>query len=319
MASSEQVSPVQVRHACQAMGARFEFVLCGEDEGVLHAAAQVAVDEVLLWHERLTPFEPGSAIARLNASAGSAGVAIDGETMAFLVRVQELARATGGLFDPTVGPLMRAWGFRGDPPDPAQAARLPVGIEHLELDAGRGRARLAAEGMALDAGAVGKGWALDRAAEVLREAGVSRALLHGGTSSVLALPGAGAPWRIGLGERGEWPDVLLGAGESGALGVSEPGGRKVEFGGEMLGHVLDPRTKRPAEGARFAAVLAPTAVEADAWSTAALVAGGRPAGTPETITTYVVPLSGPPEGPRGVSSKVFVRRDDAASVAEGMR
>jgi thiamine biosynthesis lipoprotein len=131
-------------------------------------------------------------------------------------------------------------------------------------------------GVRIDPGALGKGWALDRAARLLREAGVERALLHGGTSSVLALgaPQDSAGWRVVLRDPDDGGQVLAAIFlKDGALGVSAPHGQRVQRGGRMIGHLLDPRTGQPAKGARLAAVAVRSAADADALSTALLVEG----------------------------------------------
>jgi thiamine biosynthesis lipoprotein len=126
-----------------------------------------------------------------------------------------------------------------------------------------------APGAKLDPGAVGKGYALERATELLSVAGVKRALLHGGTSSVVAL----GAWTVAV----EHP---LGAGRlarlelrDAALGVTALAGRRFVDGGRPIGHILDPRTGEPVTGALMAAVVAPAAADADALSTALLVLG----------------------------------------------
>ena len=130
-------------------------------------------------------------------------------------------------------------------------------------------------GLRLDPGAIGKGWALDRAREILEEAGVTRALLHGGTSSVVAL---GESWKITL---AGGPTLTL---SNQCLGVSAPSGRWAIFGERCYGHVLDPRTGWPVEARAWAAVVASTATQADALSTALLVSGE---GTWEGCHTYL--------------------------------
>ncbi|HYD02310.1 MAG TPA: FAD:protein FMN transferase, partial [Phycisphaerales bacterium] len=115
--------------------------------------------------------------------------------------------------------------------------------------------------VALDFGAIGKGWALDRAARVLREHGVTRALLHGGTSSVVTL---GGPWRVALDDRAA-VDLT-----DASLGVSAPAGRTIGRGADVRGHILDPRTGRSAT-TLGAAVSGPSAAVCDAWSTALVV------------------------------------------------
>lgn len=132
----------------------------------------------------------------------------------------------------------------------------------------------------LDLGAIGKGYAIERAAEILREAGVTSGLLHGGTSTVYALghPPEAECWQVAL----DQPPAALGAPSSTfspvglkdeAMSVSAIWGRSFEVEGKLFGHILDPRTGEPAENAVLAAVVLPSATETDALSTALLLLG----------------------------------------------
>lgn len=274
-----------VRLATSAMGTRFEFVLEGPDPVRLRAAGEAALVEVVDLHRALSAFDPASDVSRLNRDAASGWVRIQPRLFDLLCLCQEVWRASGGTFDITIGPLMAAWGFRGGGrPDPAAiaAARRCTGFDKVELDPTNLRVRYLNPGVQIDLGAVGKGLALDAAADVLREAGVTRAFLHGGTSSCLAI---GAPaaddasaalpgWGVQLGRDDDAPLIAL---RDATLGLSAPHGRMIEGDrGEPLGHILDPRTGRPTRAARQAAALAPSAALADAWSTAALVLGAAP-------------------------------------------
>ncbi|MCC6681334.1 MAG: FAD:protein FMN transferase [Phycisphaeraceae bacterium] len=131
-------------------------------------------------------------------------------------------------------------------------------------------------GITLDLGAIAKGFAIEQAMAVLRESGITCALLHGGTSTVAAI---GAPpgqdgWHVALNvPGGQRPTICL---RDQAMSVSAPHGRSIERDGHRFGHVLDPRSGRPATCAACAAVIGPSATLADAWSTALLVLGHRP-------------------------------------------
>ena len=266
-------SAVVVRHGVPAMGTRFECVVGGDAgaEAFLRAAGEAALAEVLRLHALWSPFEPGSALSRVNARAAGGPVRVDAETFDLLAGAAEISRESGGAFDPTVGPLMRGLGFRGAG-SALGGPRPPVGMRHVALDEGAREVRFTLAGIELDVGAIAKGAAIDAAADVLRDAGVRCALLHGGTSSVL---GIGAPpgreaWRVRLGPGADAPTVLL---RDNALAISAPGGRTVERAGGTIGHVVDPRTGEPTARARSAAVVHARAREADAWSTALLVSG----------------------------------------------
>lgn len=263
-----------VRLACAAMGTRFELVLHGRDPVHLRAAGEAALDEVLLWHARLSAFESSSVVSAINRSAG-AWCRVDSETFGLLELCRGMWEATRGAFDPTVGRLMRAWGMREVEYDAAEVERAmgATGMQFVELNEGRG-VRLLHPGVRLDLGAIGKGWALDRARGVLVYAGVEHALMHGGTSSVMAMgmAPAGDEWKVAIGDKAGSPVVAL---RGATLGVSAHAGRVVQAAGVGRGHVIDPVTGQAGvlDGARgqMAAVMAESASVADALSTALLI------------------------------------------------
>jgi thiamine biosynthesis lipoprotein len=235
-----------VRLAALAMGTRFEAVLVGEDAGFLRAAGEEALELISDEHVRLSRFEPDSVVSHVNRNASSDWVGVDGEFAELLKLCAQAVTASGGAFDPTV------------------TSSSDCGWAGVELD-GR-RIRFHEPGLSLDFGAIAKGWALDLARVALLDAGVERALLHGGTSSVLAIgaPPERAGWGVALGEKGA-PQCSL---RDSALGVSAPNG---EAGGE--GHVLDPGSGVAANRVAIAAVVSESAAWADAWSTALVVRG----------------------------------------------
>lgn len=271
------------------MATRFEVALFLEpgraapaDGARLLAAGEAALDEIRHWHARLSAFDPGSFVSHVNARAADAPVPCDPEFFALLALCESVWRDSAGAFDPAIGALLRAAGLRGTPRDPAtiERARAASGFRLVHLDHDARTVRFAVPGVALDFGAVGKGFALDRAADRLKEAGVSRGVLHGGTSSVLALDGpveptasggTTLPYRVALGHEPDAPSIGL---LHSALGVSTSVGRSAcDHAGAVHGHVLNPRTGDSAPQAARAAVVAPTAALADAWSTALLAAG----------------------------------------------
>ena len=198
---------------------------------------------------------------------------------------RDLHAATDGAFDVASGALVRAWGFlqrQGRTPDEQDlaAALAASGTARLELDLAGRRARLTATGAELNPGGIGKGWAIDRAVASLEAAGVPSGLVHGGQSSVRALGSQGsaltgrAGWKVGLrhplraGRRLATITLV-----DRAVGTSGSGTQFFVERGRRLGHILDPRSGRPAEGVLSATVLAPSAAEADALATALYVLG----------------------------------------------
>ncbi|WP_291983691.1 FAD:protein FMN transferase [Luteitalea sp.] len=271
--------------ATHAMATRFELVLHGDDPVHLRAAGEEALAEIARVDALLSAYRAESDIGRINHDAARQPVRVTAETCHVLRRCLGLARACDQAFDVTVGPLVRLWRAAGDTgrmpaPDALAAARGRVGAARVLVDADALTVSFSAPGLSLDLGAAGKGHAIDLAIAVLQDAGVTSALLHGGTSSVHTI---GAPpedprgWWIGW--DGPGGGVHL---RDGALSVSAPHGRVFLVDGETLGHVVDPRTGRPVQRAGAAGVTGPSSFLCDALSTALLVHG---AGWTETMRT----------------------------------
>jgi thiamine biosynthesis lipoprotein len=281
--------PAPVTLALHAMATRFELALHGDNPAQLRAAGEEALREVERLEAQLSFYRPTSEISRLNSLAATEPVRVEPGLFRFLQLALQLCRETGGAFDITVAPLMRAWGFTqgaGRLPDPAALAeaRACTGWRHVLLDERDFTVRFARAGVMLDLGALGKGFALERASGLLRENGVTSALLHGGTSTVVALgapPGADS-WKVAI----EKPPPADGPAPAlhesvlatvplrdEAMSVSAVWGKSFTVDAREYGHVIDPRTGEPTRGARLAAVALPSAAETDAFSTALLTLG----------------------------------------------
>ena len=268
-----------VRVASVAMATRFEIALHGPRPEALRAAAEEALAEVSRVEAWLSPYLPHSTLSRVHRDAQLQPVVVEPPVFDFLRLAADLVHATGGAFDPTVGPLLRAWGFQGGEPvspnsEAIQEARSRVGWHHVRLDPAARSVQMLRPGVEIHPGAIGKGWALDRAAEILRDCGVTSALLHGGTSSVVAIgcpPGLPA-WRVALPSPPHASSLFTGGSivelRNETLSVSAAWGRSADG----PAHVVDPRTGEPVAPGRMAAVVLPSAAASDAWSTALLVA-----------------------------------------------
>jgi len=282
----------------EAMACRFEVVFnVGEapDATELAVEALDLVDEI---EDRITVYRDTSELARLNATAATGWQPVAADLFELLTLARELHARTDGAFDMAAGTLVRTWGFlrrQGRTPSPEELARAreAAGMQWVELDPAGKRVRFVRAGVELNPGAIGKGWAIDRAIERLRDRGVANVLVHGGSSSVRALGerGPGLPGRRG------WPvgirhpmrpgrRLATVAVENRALGTSGSGTQFFIDRGRRLGHILDPRSGVPAEGVLSATVIAPSAAEADSLSTALYVLG------PEGL-----PRIAPPGGP----------------------
>jgi thiamine biosynthesis lipoprotein len=250
-----------------------------EEAGV--AAATEALDEVDRLEALLTVFRESSEVSKLNSHAAKTPVRVSSELFALLVLCQRLHRETGGAFDITSGPLTRCWGFlrrQGRLPvqNEIDDARLIVGSEQLSFDEVSMSVGFARDGMEINLGSIGKGYALDRAAGLVSNK-LNNALLNAGASSMKA---------IGSGERGDGWIVGLRNPRSKlrrfgvlrlrdcALSTSGNEEQFFEHQGRRYSHIIDPRSGWPAQGVTSVSVVAPTAALSDALATAFFV-GGR--------------------------------------------
>ncbi len=267
------------------MATRFEFVLYGRDGTALRAAGEEAIELIERLEDQLSLYRPTSEIAHLNARAARESVRVSPTVFALLAHARTLHEETNGAFDITVAPLVRCWGFMGGArhiptPEELAEARSKVGMELVQLMRENFTVRFAREGVMLDLGAIGKGYAIDRAAEVLRDGGIESALLHGGTSSAFGIghPPEAESWQIAVEDPRVGPNspaALLATIEliDEAISVSTLSEKFFQAEGRTFGHILDPRTGEPATSGLLAAVVLSSATETDALSTALLTSG----------------------------------------------
>ncbi|QEH34383.1 Thiamine biosynthesis lipoprotein ApbE precursor [Aquisphaera giovannonii] len=274
-----------------AMGSYFEVRLGAGVPGSVELATR-ALDLVDELEAQLTVYRDDSEVSRLNATAHLGPVEVEPGLFGLLERALELSRLTGGAYDVTAGALSDAWGFTRGPkrvpaPEALDAAIACSGWRHLRLDASARAVAFDRPGIKVNLGSIGKGYAIDRAVAVIRDHWFpTSAMVHGGQSSLFALgspPGRfGGRWEVAL-RNPRSPERPLGVIRLRNRGLGTSGGAFQSFvaDGEVYGHILDPRTGRPARGPASVTVLAPTAAEADALSTAFYLLG------PESAREYV--------------------------------
>jgi thiamine biosynthesis lipoprotein len=266
----------------RAMATAFEIILpCGSRNAI--AAAEDALDQVDQVESRLTVYRDDSAASQLNQRAAHGPFALDEDVYDLLKVAYLLSEDTDGAFDITAGALVKAWGFfrrAGRVPTMAERADAlsKSGFRNVLLDDGDRSCRFLLEGIELNLGSIGKGYALDRAAVRLRQQWhLTSGLLHGGHSSVYALgsdPRDARGWSVSV-QHPEERDRQLAVVRmrDAGLATSAATFQHLEYNGRKLGHVLDPRIGWPADKLLQATAIAPTSAEADALSTAFFVLG----------------------------------------------
>jgi FAD:protein FMN transferase len=265
----------------QAMGTTFTIYLYAADEEKASAYFDAAFEEIERLDEALSNYRASSELSRINRLAGHEPVTTDPEVFQLLERSLAYGRRSGGAFDITVGPLMRAWGFfRGEGRYPAAddltKARASVGWQHVALDPATRTVRFLVPGLELDLGGIGKGYAVDCVVALLRETGVKSALVDAGSSTIYAI---GAPpgkpgWNVRVpqpGNRSETISTVVLRDSS--LSTSGSYEKFFRFRGRTYGHIMNPQTGEPVQGVLQTTVITPEATDSDALSTAVFVMG----------------------------------------------
>jgi len=238
--------------------------------------ASAAVAEINRLDALLSVTEESSAVSMLNRDGAAT---LDEDTLLLLQTAVEISRRTDGAFDPTVYPLVEAWGFTTDErhvpsQDDMEAALALVGVRQLRFD---GNTVALSNHGTLDFGGIAKGYTAQKVAELLQSRGVVTAFLSlGGNVQTLGSKPDGAPWLVGIADP-ENPSQAIGCFrfyDSLALVTSGGYQRYFEDGGVRYHHILDPNTGYPADsGLASVTVLARDGATADGLSTALFVMG----------------------------------------------
>jgi thiamine biosynthesis lipoprotein len=278
------IAPAQA----QARQERFEYsevhmtmpvriVVYAGDEAVARRAARAALDRVAQLEATLSDYRPQSELKRLEGSAG-AWTPVSADLFDVLGRAVELARITGGAFDPTGAPIVNVWReARRSGVMPSEraldSARALVGWGRVRLDSALSAAFIEA-GTKLDLGGIAKGFILARALDAARAEGVSRALMEAGGDIVVGdAPPGQTGWHIEV--PGASAAFAARAGElvNAALATSGPEAQNVMIDGVRYSHVVDPRTGRALANEITARVISTDAATADALATTLTIIG----------------------------------------------
>jgi FAD:protein FMN transferase len=256
------------------MGTSFDIVAYGTRRERLESAITDALGEVKRLDLLLSNYRPESELSRVNRFGGQNAVTLSSEFFHFLSACQAYSESSEGTFDITVGPLIRAWGFykgTGQLPQREEVMRAldKVGYRNIILDHQNMTARLARTGVELDPGGIGKGFAVDKMAEILKQRELHSALIIAGGSTIY---GFGTPpdqpgWKVTIKDPrhpSKVAETLTLKNEA----VSTSGNLERNFwaDGKIWGHIIDPRTGYPAKGTLSVTVIAPRSIDSEAWT-----------------------------------------------------
>jgi thiamine biosynthesis lipoprotein len=264
------------------MGLPFRITLYAADEAAAKAAADAAFERVAVLNGILSDYDPDSEISRLSRTSGQGkAVPVSGDLWRVLKRGQAMAARTDGAFDVTVGPLVNLWRRarrKQELPSPELIAELRarVGFRNLRLDAENKTAELLITEMRLDVGSIGKAYAVDQALAVLRQRGITRALVAGsGDMAAGDAPPGQVGWRVEvapLDVPGAPPPQIVQLANRG-IATSGDVFQRVEIDGKRYSHIVDPHTGLGLTDHSLVTVIAPDCATANSLSTAASVLG----------------------------------------------
>ena len=263
------------------MGAEVRVTAWTADE----AAAEAAFARVFAEFDRLdallSVWKPGSDVLRINAAAGKAPVNVSAETITVLQAAHTISTWTNGKFDVTFGALSDVWKFDQDkdervPADDEIAARLPlIDYRAVVIDAAAGTVFITRPSMRIHLGGIGKGYAVDRAVEILHAAGLGDFMIQFGGDLYVAGQAGDGPWRLGINDPRGAPNDSFATLELRDATFSTSGDYERFFieDGRRYHHILDPDTGQPARASRSVTIVTRSAMLADALSTGVFILG----------------------------------------------
>ncbi len=276
---SQQALPerqlLRLEESAGAMGTTYTVVVYGHQMVQMRSALDAAFGEVHRVDRMLSNYRTDGELADVNRYAAERPVRVTPELFTVLSECERYSRESEGTFDITVGPLIKVWGFyRGtgrlaDKQEVARALEM-VGYSKVVLDAADSTVRFVRPGVELDLGGIGKGYAVDRMVTMLKENGISIALVNGGGSSIYGL---GAPpsqqrgWEINIRDPNS-PSKVVAEVYLKNESISTSGSSEKFFmaEGRLYSHIMNPRTGYPGEGILEISVIAPKAVDSEAWT-----------------------------------------------------
>lgn len=274
--------PIRYESSVDAMGSTFSIAAWGSDRGTIAAAVESALEEARRLDRMLSNYRPESEWSVVNRNASNRDVTVSQELFDLLAACVRYSEQSEGTFDITVGPLMRVWGFyKGSGRMPhrseVRAALARTGYKNLDLQPTTRTVRFRKDGLEIDPGGIGKGYAVDRMAAILRTAGVSGALINAGGSSMYGLnTPADEPrgWKVVIrdprhAER-HIAELYL---KNQSMSTSGNYEKFFQVGKRIYSHIMDPRTGFPSMGMYSVSVVAPRCIDSEAWTKPTYIQG----------------------------------------------
>ena len=265
------------------MGTFAHIVAVARTQPQADEAIEAAFDKIYEIDHLMSDYDPNSLLSQVNREAFAHPVPVDAELFEVLTAAKLYSCMSDGAFDITVGPVVQLWRKAKEDnlaptPEALAKAKEAVGYENLILDTENKTVKFAKEGMFLDLGGIAKGYAVDKAIEILQAAGLKGGMVDiGGNLRCFGTPANDKPnWRIGLQDPQKEEDILMVLNMDGmAVATSGDYRRFVVINGQKHSHIINPATADSAQDLSSVTIITPTAMAADALSTTVTVMGDK--------------------------------------------
>jgi len=278
------------------MGTLVEFTVSDSDQAVAEQAIAAAAGEMQRIEDAFTIYgDLPNAVKAFNSAAINTPVSLPDEVSRVLAVALHVQQQSGGAFDPALGGVNLLWGFSSDPPPdaPPAAAAIEQSLPPAHCIERRRSQWLRTDSRCqLDFGGIAKGYAIDRGIAQLKEHGIANAIINAGGDLRLIGEHHHQPWKIGIRHPRKPGEVITSIALQGDKSIVTSGDyeRFFIYNGTQYHHILNPVTGWPAMRNQSVTVIAPTAMLADAWSTALFIAS--PAVLPATLSVMRVDQDG---------------------------
>ncbi len=263
-----------------AMGTVIEITLIGDNEEAANKASLQAFQEIKRIETLMSPWLDSSDVTRINRSAGKERVKVSPETFGVIQKAQEISELSEGGFDITIGPLTELW-------REARKKTIPPSIEEVKEKLGlvnfknigidpEGKVFLKKKGMAIDLGGIAKGYAVDRAFELVKSLGYKNLIVNAGGDLRVGGLKSNQPWSIGIQNPRESQKLLARISASDTV-IATSGDYEKFFiyEGKRYHHIFNPKDGFPTEGCQSVTIVTKDCITADGLATAVFVLGAE--------------------------------------------
>ncbi len=275
-----QAQPAEHTQVVKLMGSRFEVTAVSPSDNLNRQAVQAGIAEIQRIESLISSWDANSQTSAINSAAGTKAVPVDPELVGLILRAQKVSELTAGSFDISYAALDPIWKFDGSLtkiPDSQQvkASIKLINFRQVVVDTLKGTVMLLQPNMKIGFGAIGKGYAANRAKLVMQKLGVKNGLVNaGGDLIAWGHQTDGTPWRIGIVDPNDKDKIYAWlAIRNQSVVTSGDYERFVEFNGVRYAHIIDPRTGYPVRHTKSVTVVSPDAELSDALATAVFVMG----------------------------------------------